>query len=321
MSHSAPYTVRGVAIPGGLVHPHIHLDKCYLLDKTPVQEGTFKEALLRTGEAKVGFEEPDLLERGRRLIATSLHHGVLAMRCHVEVDATVGHKCLVAGEKLKAEFSGRCDVQLVAFAQDRLLYPNDERMQAKMLELLIGACQHRNVAVLGSAPYVEQCLPNEADNYSAQQANVRIMFDLAAKFDKDLDFHLDYNLDQQAEPMLWFVLEEAHRHRWTRGLTIGHATRISLFKQEDYARLQRLSQGLRISFVGLPSSDLYMQGRDVVYAQRTRATLPLLELALRDFDVGLGVKWVAHRCCSRMQLADQAYPFTQQCGQPLHTPR
>lgn len=31
--------VQGLIIPGGLVHAHVHLDKCYLLDKTPVGDG------------------------------------------------------------------------------------------------------------------------------------------------------------------------------------------------------------------------------------------------------------------------------------------
>lgn len=28
-----------ILIPGGLVHPHLHLDKCFLLDKTPIRDG------------------------------------------------------------------------------------------------------------------------------------------------------------------------------------------------------------------------------------------------------------------------------------------
>lgn len=31
--------VKGLALPGGLAHPHIHLDKCYLLSQTPVKDG------------------------------------------------------------------------------------------------------------------------------------------------------------------------------------------------------------------------------------------------------------------------------------------
>ena len=31
--------IKGLVLPGGLVHAHIHLDKCYLLDRTPVGDG------------------------------------------------------------------------------------------------------------------------------------------------------------------------------------------------------------------------------------------------------------------------------------------
>jgi cytosine/adenosine deaminase-related metal-dependent hydrolase len=284
------YHVKGLLIPGGLVHPHIHLDKCYLLDKTPVQDGSFNEAVARTGEAKSHFFEDDLVQRGERLIRDSVEKGVLVMRAHVEVDPTVGHQCLSAGQILKQRYEKYCDIQLAAFAQDPLLYPDDPHKQEKMLELLVGACQSSDVTALGSAPYVENAFKNESDNYRAQCQNVRIIFELASKFDKDIDFHLDYNLDPKCEPLLWFVLEEAHRHRWKRMLTIGHATRLSLFKQEEWARLQRLKEGLNVAFVGLPPSDIYMQGRETPYAQRTRATLPLLQLAIRGFPTALGVK-------------------------------
>lgn len=40
MSHDEIDAKGSVLIPGGLVHPHVHLDKCYLLDKTPIGDGS-----------------------------------------------------------------------------------------------------------------------------------------------------------------------------------------------------------------------------------------------------------------------------------------
>lgn len=231
------------------------------------------------------------MRRGRRLIESSLQHGVLSMRAHLEVDTVVGHKCLDAGRRLREEFKGRCHIQLAIFVQEALLYPEDKRKQEKMLQLIIEACQVPDITVIGSAPYVETAAGGDAtSNAEAQRDNIRICFDLADKYEKDVDFHLDYNVNKESEPLLWYVLEEAHRRDWRRHICIGHATRMSLFNSKEWDRVESLTRGLHVSFVGLPHSDLYMQGRDIPYPTRNRATLPLLECVSRFIPAALSVK-------------------------------
>lgn len=74
----------------------------------------FQEALETTAEAKRLFvhHKQDLFDRGRRLIRDSLACGVTHMRCHVEIDATVGSACLEAAIKLKREFKNICEIQI-----------------------------------------------------------------------------------------------------------------------------------------------------------------------------------------------------------------
>jgi len=73
-----------------LCHPHIHLDKCFLLSHPKyvdleLLKGGFLEALDLTSEAKKRFEEDDLITRGRWLIQESIAAGVTHMRAFVEV--------------------------------------------------------------------------------------------------------------------------------------------------------------------------------------------------------------------------------------------
>ncbi|UZJ55145.1 hypothetical protein CBS101457_004465 [Exobasidium rhododendri] len=280
--------VRGLIIPGGLVHAHVHLDKCFLLGETPIGDGSFQEALTRTSNAKKAFTREDLIERGSRLITASLQYGVLVMRAFVEVDLTVGLLCLEAGLELQKRFRHHCTVQLVIFAQDPLLDRKDASKQKRMLDLFEQACQLTNEGtVLGSTPYVQ-------DNYKDQCDNIRKLFDLAATYNRNVDFHLDYNLEAEAKPLIWFVLEEAHRRSWKRLITIGHATRLSLFDDEEWDRLASQCQDLKVAFIALPPSDLYMQGRQSPYKSRTRATLPLLELEKRGLVCALAVNNVAN---------------------------
>jgi len=65
------------------------------------------------------------MERGGELIEESIRFGVTSMRAFVEVDSTVGMKCLDAGLALKEQFKDRCYVQICVFAQDPIFTHND----------------------------------------------------------------------------------------------------------------------------------------------------------------------------------------------------
>ena len=96
--HGGPIASEEACLPNGtfrvllpsLCHPHIHLDKCFLLSHLKyvdleIVRGDFAEALELTSEAKKRFEEDDLITRGRWLIQESIAAGVTHMRAFVEV--------------------------------------------------------------------------------------------------------------------------------------------------------------------------------------------------------------------------------------------
>ncbi|KAK4701462.1 cytosine/creatinine deaminase, partial [Phenoliferia sp. Uapishka_3] len=309
-----------VVLLGGLVHPHIHLDKCFLLDRCKLETGTFAEALSATSEAKAQFKEDDLFARGRKLIRDSLSHGVTVMRAHVEVsnptgqpepsdddfpcqiDPIVSLKCLHAGFRLKASFATSCSLQLVAFAQDPFFYPDSPSTENEIAALFDSTVDlhlsstHGNISAVGSAPYVER-------SRDAAICNIEKVFSLAKKVGVDVDFHLDYDLDHSTQALLWDVIRiaKAEGNSWdvggrTRRITLGHCTKLSLF---DNAEMDRLAGELKsipgeIHFVALPPSDIYMQGRSTAYASRSRATFPALDLVKRGISCSIGVNNVGN---------------------------
>lgn len=314
-----------LAIPGGLCHPHIHLDKPYLLDRCPCSSGTFSEALTSTASAKSDFTLPDLLSRGGRLISSSISHGVTSMRAFVEVDPTVGLMCVQAGTQLKKEFEGKCEVQLVAFAQDPIFYPGDKGKEKQMQRLMRQAAERPEVEVIGSAPYVETVGQAQKEamvdkerkraQKEQQRNNIDFIFDLAQEFGKHIDFHLDYDLDPPGkeedgeESLIPYVLSQSQSRTWkipsgkTRHVTLGHCTKLSSFTDSDLASLSPLLSSPSpsnppISFVSLPPSDLYMQGRETAYSSRPRATIPILSLrsrpSLSSLNWAMGINNVAN---------------------------
>lgn len=177
------------------------------------------------------------------------------------------------------------------------------------------AASLHGVRVVGSAPYVEPTI-------ELAKKNISLIFDLVDAHGLDLvDFHLDYNLDPSAEPLIYEVIAEAkRRYRIARPdsasqgqhataadanapkrvcprITIGHATRLQLFTQEEWRALAAAAVGIPLAFVGLPQSDMYMQGRDAAAEPlgAPRGTLRVPHLAREHgIDVAMAVNNVAN---------------------------
>ena len=266
-----------LALPS-LCHPHIHLDKPHLLTHLQTshlspKNGSFPEALSLTGEAKKHYTRSSLIERGNHLIADSIHAGVTHMRAFVEVDTTVGLLCVEAGLELKRGWANDVEIQICAFAQDPLFTDLSDSGNKEYLEggnanlsLLIQALGIDGVDVLGTTPYVEGPI-------EAQRRNISWAVSIAIEKSLHLDFHLDYNLDPEKEPTVWTVLEMLCKNKWNeeqasyghgrKTVVLGHCTRLMLFSPDEWMKLATIihENELPVYFVGLPSSDLFMQGR------------------------------------------------------------
>ncbi|KAJ6584937.1 hypothetical protein B0H19DRAFT_1107295 [Mycena capillaripes] len=245
----------GLLLPS-LCHSHIHLDKCFILDRCELATGDFTEALQVTNRAKAAFDRDDLYKRGHKLVRESLECGVTSMRAHVEIDTTVEFLCMEVGLQLREVFRDVCDIQVAAFAQEPLFDVSENREPGPNYNLLVLAAQTPGIEVVGSAPYVEPTTEQA-------KANIRLVLNLAQKHGHHVDFHLDYNLNPESEPLIHEVISEAKKLSWSREsrITIGHATRMQLFTPAQWRDLAAAIGDLPIIFVGLPQSDMYMLGR------------------------------------------------------------
>ena len=290
-----PQTPPSRVVPT-LCHPHIHLDKPFLLtahnegEELPnylnlaPEDGSFAEALAKTGAAKSRYTAADLLHRGSQLIAESIQAGVTSMRAFVEIDHVTKFLCVETGVELKRKFREQCYVQLCVFAQDPVI--DDEKYGTENRTLVEEALRRfrGRIDVLGSTPYVE-------GDDEKQRRNIEWAVRLAMEHGLHLDFHLDYNLKPNTKPMIWHVVEVLKRSDWTRQtkgktVVIGHCSRLSLFSTDEMEKLAKEIHDaqLPISFVGLPTSDLFMMARPADGdwgGSRPRGTIQVLELIRR----------------------------------------
>jgi cytosine/adenosine deaminase-related metal-dependent hydrolase len=239
------------------------------------------------------------MERGRVLIEESINFGVTHMRAFVEVDLVVKLKCLEAGLALKKEFHDRCHIQLCVFAQDPVVSYEDKGEAMKtLLEIAVNRTE---VEVFGTTPYVE-----ENGDFDKQIQNIEYAIKTAMKYQKHLDFHMDYNLDPNKESLVTPTLQLLHVFNWPsesgsqtyRTIVFGHCTRLTLFDGKEWQELAERSGALPISFVGLPTSDMFMMGRptnEQEGSHRTRGTLQILPMIRKyGLNVAIGINNVGN---------------------------
>ncbi|KAJ5938079.1 hypothetical protein N7454_004421 [Penicillium verhagenii] len=217
------------------------------------------------------------------------------MRAFVEVDHTVDRTCLDAAVTLKSQWSEVCHIQIACFAQDPIF---SGEYGAKNCALIASALRdYPQIEVLGTTPYVESSV-------EASKSSIEWAIEHALKHDLHVDFHLDYNLDPGKEALIWHVLQTLQQAGWTcrttrKRVMLGHCTRLTLFTDEEWQKITSIihENDLPVSFVGLPTSDMYMAappGQENPH-QQPRGTLRVPELIRKyDLDAVIGVNNVGN---------------------------
>jgi cytosine/creatinine deaminase len=231
-----------LAIPG-FVDTHIHLDKSCILDRCRAERGTLDEAIAEVAAAKRAFTEEDVYARGRRTLEKAIGQGTTRMRTHVEVDPRVGLRSFAAIRRLKRDYAWAIDIEICVFPQEGLI--NDPGTE----DLLVEACT-AGADLIGGCPYTDTD-PNE---------QIARIFAIARRFDIDIDFHLDFDLDPA-----WMHLDEVcrqtERHRYGGRVAIGHVTKLSAIDDERFTEIAQRLANVGVAVTVLPATDLFLMGR------------------------------------------------------------
>lgn len=228
----------------GFVDTHVHLDKACLLGRCEHAHGGLTDAIAAVSRLKADFTSEDVYARGARCLERAIAQGTTHMRTHVELDPSVGLRSFAAIRQLKADYAWGLELSICVFPQEGLF--NRPGTEALLIEAL-----EQGADLLGGCPYVD----------SRPGDHITLVFELAERFDVDLDFHLDFDLDPS-----WMhldaVIHETASRGWDGRVTIGHATKLSALPGRDLAEVAvRLSRA-GVAVTSLPATDLYLMGRD-----------------------------------------------------------
>jgi cytosine deaminase len=236
--------LAGRLVVAGFVETHIHLDKSRILDRCDSREGTLAEVIAAVAAAKRAFTEEDIYDRGRRTLEKAVLEGTMRMRTHVEVDPRVGLRGFHAIRRLKHDYAWAIDLQICVFPQEGLI--NDPGTE----ELLIAACE-QGADLIGGCPYTD----------SDSRGHIERVFAIARKFDCDIDFHLDFDLDPSRMD-LEEVCRKARELGWGGRVAVGHATKLSALGPARFDTVAKRLAEAGVAVTVLPATDLFLMGRD-----------------------------------------------------------
>jgi cytosine deaminase len=225
---------------------HVHLDKVLIRDELREHDGTLGGAIGAIHDRKRRYTVTDVAARARQVIEESVGLGTTRLRSHVDVDTIGG---LIPLEGVMAAASSCADiaeVRTIAFPQEGLL------RDPGALDLMKAALDAGADAVGG--------MPHWELDEASQREHVRQCFELAERFDRDVDMHVD-ETDDGGVRTLEMVADEALRRGFIGRVCAGHVCSLAA-APHDYAD-RVIDKCLRagISIAANPVTNLVLQGR------------------------------------------------------------
>jgi cytosine deaminase len=253
-----------------LVEPHTHIDKAFLRARAPNPQHDFEGARAAIERDRAGgWAYADAHQRMSRALRLAFGHGVVALRTHIDSQPDRLQPCWEVLRELRREWVGRMHVQAVAsLGSGKLAGAHGERL---------GALCAEHAALLGPVFYVDAELP----------ANVERAFDLAERYQLDLDVHIDENNHGRADG-LRALLDRLDRRRYEGRINLSHLCSLSLCEPREIDLLARRAADHGLSVTALPVANLHLQDRDRGDTPYWRGVTPINALMRADVDVALG---------------------------------
>lgn len=269
-----------IAIPP-LVEPHVHLDKSFTVSRCRPEKSGLFGAIEAMQADVVNWTDTDLRMRMSRGLEEAYRFGTFALRSHVDwLKQDTPRAWDILGE-LAQDWQHRMVVQRAS------LSPLDLLGDVEAGDRIAKSVSKTN-GVLGCFVY---------RNANANGL-LRTVFSLAAKYDLDLDFHVDEGLEVEADAFDHIVALTNEFKRHGRVLC-GHACSLSIRPKDEVIRIIAQTAEAGVALSVMPTTNLWLQDHQSGRTPRQRGLAPLQEMRAAGVDVLLGAD----------NVADPFYPF------------
>jgi len=250
------FTLNGRLLVPGFVEPHLHLDIALSNPwDTPGRQEAY-QSLSGLNEAterrRAAFTKADIIERASTAVELASRHGVTALRAQCHVDTQVGLKHLESLLEVKSKYQDCMTIQIVVFPQQGV-FRNSGTIELIHEAFRVGA------DVMGGAANLDTYPSGEYDF----KAHIDQVFDLAMKFDVDLDIHADLGIPESVtleDLEVVYIARKTIQNGYQGRVSVGHACALGSATPEVAQEAIELLRTARINVVSQP--DLYRLGRE-----------------------------------------------------------
>jgi cytosine deaminase len=237
---------EGALVTESFVNAHLHLDKVYTLDRvgdealsayTQGSMGGAMTAIELAAAVKEQYDEGWIYPNARRAVLEGIRHGVRHVLAFADVDTKAQLRGVRPLLRLREEFRGVVDLQVVAFPQDGLLRnPGAEELVREAVGL--------GADVVGGIPWLEY------DDVDAAE-HVRRMCALAASTGRRVAMLVDDAGDPTLRTTEMLALAMLDQGLQGRGVA-NHARAMALYPEPSVRRLAGLAAKAGLGFVTDP---------------------------------------------------------------------
>ena len=236
----------GNLVTESFVNPHLHLCKVYtlqMMDEEALKDyhgadmGKAMTAIELAARVKDQYDERWIIKNVRRAMAEAARYGCTHIRAFADVDSKARLEGVKALIRAREEFRNLVDIQVVAFAQDGIL------REAGAADLM-----HQAMAlgadVAGGIPWIE---------YTDEdiREHIKVVFDLAVEFDKDVSMLVDDAGDPGLRSLEWMALETIRRGWHGRSLA-HHARAMAMYPTPYFQKVAALLKKAQMGVVTDP---------------------------------------------------------------------
>jgi cytosine deaminase len=275
--------VGGNVLLPAFVNPHLHPDKSLLGDRLARSGFTLEEAIRLTWEFKASSTVEEIAERSACAVLECLIGGSTVVRAFADVDKIGGLTPVRGLIEMRERLRGTVDVQVVAFPQEGLFWPQgDVGLLREAIEL--------GADLVGGLPWYER-----SDEHARR--HVDVVMDLAAEFDVDVHMLADDTDDPTSRTLEYLALQTVERE-WQRRVTASHCGALAAYDHTHAERVIELVKDADITICSNPQISLVLDGlgdRGLIRRGITRVS----ELLAAGVNV----------CSGQDDIDDPYYPF------------
>ena len=251
---------------------HAHLDKSRTINKYRLNQSLrhMKEKWFLMKEIKEQYDGCELYGRMSTTVHKLVKQGCRNIRTFIDVDSTVGIKCILVAREVKRYWKGKgVDIQIGT-------QPLEGLETKENIDLFLEACNY--VDFIG-------CLPSRD---SVPENHLEIVFDTASLLGKDVEAHLDQcNIPTEKETEMFCDYVEKYGYKGkARSIHSISLACQDLKYQEEIA--ERLAD-LKIGVIVCPSAAISMTQHSEYTAPIHNSIAPVQTLVKYGVDIGLGI--------------------------------